>query len=118
MAWGQRVLVGSVAALLISGCGSDGSAVCISNDVGEVCVDNPDDRITFTGQGLQAGSDIEMIGPDGEPFLLPIGTDGTFDPGSGALGYLYLFADTELTFTVSAIDSNGDVLEGDIIVST
>ena len=41
-----------------------------------------------------------------------------FDPEPGALGYLYLFAGTDLTFAVSAIDSNGDVIEGDIIVST
>lgn len=59
-----------------------------------------------------------MIGPDGEPFVLPVGSDGTFDPEPGALGYLYLFAGTDLTFAVSAIDSNGDVIEGDIIVST
>jgi hypothetical protein len=59
-----------------------------------------------------------MEGPDGEPFLLPVDSDGTFDPRSGALGYLYLFADAQLMFTVSAIDRNGDVLDGDIIVST
>lgn len=112
------MLVGSCAVLLISGCGSDSSAVCVSNDVGEVCVDNPDDQITFSGQGLEAGSEIQVTGPDGEPFVLPVGSDGTFDPAPGALGYLYLFTGTDLTFAVSAIDSNGDVIEGDIIVST
>lgn len=118
MKWAQKALVGSGTVLLILGCGSDSSAVCVSNDVGEVCVDNPDEQITFSGRGLEAGSAIQVTGPDGEPFTLPVGSDGTFDSGSGALGFLYLFAGTDLTFAVSAIDSNGDVIEGDIIVST
>ena len=118
MAWGSKVLVGAAAILLAVGCGSDRSAVCVSNDVGEVCADSPDGQITFSGRGLEPGSEIQLEGPDGAPFVLPVDSDGTFDPGSGTLGYLYLFADTELTFTVSAIDSNGDVLDGDIIVST
>ena len=86
MMWAQKALVGSCVVLLISGCGSDSSAVCVSNDVGEVCVDNPDDQITFSGQGLEAGSEIQVTGPDGEPFVLRVGSDGAFDPESGALG--------------------------------
>lgn len=111
------VLIG-LAAALIGGCGSASSAVCISNDAGEVCAKNSGDGVTFSGQGLQPGSEVRLVGPDGEPFLLPVGSDGAFDPESGALGYLSLFTDTELTFAVSAIDSNGDGLEGDIMVTT
>jgi hypothetical protein len=118
MTWRHKALVGSSTILLMSGCGSDSSSVCVSNDVGEVCVENPEDQITFRGQGLEPGSEIQVIGPDGEPFILPVDSDGTFDPGSGALGYLYLFADTELTFAVSAIDRSGDAVEGELTVST
>jgi hypothetical protein len=118
MAWGQTLVLGSAAMLLMSGCDSDSSADCVSSDVGEVCVEKPDRQITFSGRGLEAGSEIQVIGPDGEPFVLPVGSDGTFDPGSGALGYLSLFAGTELTFAVSAIDSNGGIIEGELIVST
>lgn len=90
----------------------------MSNDVGEICADNPDDgQINFRGRGLEPGSEIQVTGPDDAAFVLPVRADGTFDPESGALGFLYLFTDTELTFTVSATDRNGDLLEGDIVVS-
>jgi hypothetical protein len=118
MAWGQAVLAGSAALLVMVGCGSGNSETCISNDVGQVCANGDDGRVTFSGQGLEPGSEIELVGPDETPVMLPVGADGTFDTESGALGFLHVFADTELTFVVSATDDRGDRLEGQLTVST
>jgi hypothetical protein len=103
--------------LVVTGCGSDREAVCVSNDVGEVCADSQNGGITFSGEGLKPGSEIQMIGPDDEAFVIDVGPDGSFEPGSGSVGYLSVVADTEFTFNVAAIDTNGDAFEGDITIS-
>ena len=103
--------------LVVTGCGSDSEAICVSNDVGEVCADSPNGGITFSGEGLEPGSEVQMIGPEDETFVIEVGSDGSFEPASGNVGYLFVVADTEFTFNVAAIDTNGDALEGDIIVS-
>ena len=108
-----RLLLG-VAAMtaVVAGCGSD-DAVCVSSEVGEVCADT-DGSITFSGRGLQPGSEITIDHPEVGPIERVADADGGFGPGSG--GVLSFVADTEFTFTVSAIDADGDPLEGVIVV--
>jgi hypothetical protein len=109
------VLTSSV--LAAAGCGSDSPAVCVSNDVGEVCATNRNGGITFSGAGLQPGSEVQMDGPSG-PFTIDIGRDGSFAPESGSIGFLSAFANTEATFGVIATDENGDQFEGDMTITT
>jgi hypothetical protein len=109
-------MFGSIAMLLVNGCGSDSEAVCVSNDVAEVCA-RSDGGITFSGDGLEPGSEVQMIGPEDQAFTIEVGPDGSFEPEPGNIGVIAGAADAELTFAVSAIDGNGDVLEGDMTVT-
>jgi hypothetical protein len=108
-------MLGSIAMLVLSGCGSDSEAACVSNDVGEVCA-STSGGVTFNGSGLEPGSEVQMTGPEDETFVLQVGADGSFEPEPGTVGVVSV-AKTEFTFAVSAIDGNGDVIEGDITVT-
>lgn len=99
-----------------SGCGSTGSATCVSNGIGEVCATSADGAIEFSGAGLEPGSDVTVDYGESEPAIFVVGANGTFDPDSQ--GLLAYFAGTEFTFGVSAIDDQGGPIEGDITVST
>lgn len=112
------MLVYASAVLLMAGCGSGGSESCVSNEVGEVCADGGEGRVTFNARGLEPGSEIELVGPDDASVVLPVGPDGTYEMESGAQGYLSVFADTEVRFTVSAVDDGGNRLDGQLAVST
>ena len=114
---GHLVILGSITMLVVTGCGSDSEAVCVSNDVGEVCADSQNGGITFSGGGLTPGSEVQMIGPEDEAFVIDVGPDGSFESGSGNVGYLSVVPDIEFTFNVAAIDTNGDAFEGDITIS-
>lgn len=105
------VLVASTAA---SSCGTDGTTTCVANDVGEVCANNRSGAITFTGQGLEPNSDVRLDSSAVEPIVYEVRADGTFEPGGG--GVLSTFANTEFTFTVAAVDADGNPLEGDIVI--
>jgi hypothetical protein len=107
-----------VVATTVTGCSSDESAVCVSNDVGDVCADESDGAITFSARGLAPGSEVQVLGPEEQAFILHIDGDGTYAPPAGSVGFLYAFANTELTFIVTATDSHGELLEGDIVIST
>ncbi len=109
-------MLGSIATLVFSGCGSDSESVCVSNDVGEVCAES-DSGVTFSGDGLEPGSEVQMDGPEDQAFTIEVGPDGSFEPEPGNIGVISGAADAQLTFAVSAIDGNGDVLAGDITVS-
>ncbi len=115
--WGLFVMLGSITMLIVTGCGSDGEAVCVSNDVGEVCANSSNGGITFSGEGLTPGSEVQMIGPEDDAFVIEVRLDGSFEPGSGNVGYLSVVPYTEFAFNVAAIDSNGDAFEGDISIS-
>ena len=110
------VISGSIAMLALSGCGSDSEAACVSNDVGEVCAES-DGGVTFSGDGLEPGSEVQVVGPEDQAFTIEVGPDGSFEPEPGNVGVIGGAADAQLTFTVSALDGNGDVLAGDITVS-
>ena len=118
MAWRRRVLLGSAVVLVTAGCGSDSSAVCTSNGVGEVCAESSDGQVDFTGRGLEPGSEVEIEGPDDAAFVLAVGPDGSLTPVPGATGFLYAFADADLVVIVSAVDSAGTPFDGEIVVST
>ena len=111
-------MLSSVVAATVAGCSSDASAVCVSNDVGDVCADESSGAITFSASGLAPGSEVEVVGPEEQSFILQIDGDGTYAPPAGSVGFLYAFADTELTFIVTATDSRGELLKGDIVIST
>jgi hypothetical protein len=105
-------------AATVTGCSSDESAACISNDVADVCADEFNGAITFSASGLAPGSEVQVLGPEEQSFILQIDSDGTYAPPAGSVGFLYAFANTELTFIVTATDSHGELLEGDIVIST
>ncbi len=112
------VLFSAVAVNAAAGCSSDASAVCISNDVGDVCAEESNGAITFSASGLAPGSQVQVIGPEDQPFSLLVDDDGAHAPPAGSVGFLSGFPDTELTFTVTATDSRGELLAGDIAIST
>jgi hypothetical protein len=107
-----------VVAATVTGCSSDESAVCVSNGVGDVCADESNGAITFSARGLAPGSEVQVLGPEEQAFVLQIDGDGTYAPPAGTVGFLSAFANTELMFSVSATDSDGELLEGDIVIST
>jgi hypothetical protein len=107
---GVAVMTAAVAA---AGCSSDDDAVCVSNEVGEVCAES-DGSITFSGSGLLPSSDVSIDNPEVGPAAYVVDADGKI--GSEGLGYLSLFADTEFTFTVSAVDADGEPLQGVIVI--
>jgi hypothetical protein len=102
--------------VVMMGCGSGNSAVCVSNDVGEVCADNSDGSITFSGRGLHPDADVTIHSDQLGPTVIGVGADGTLAPG--ATGVVSLFADTEFVFAVWAVDANGDPFMGDIVITT
>ena len=101
------------AVVTAAGCGSDGDAACVSTEVGEVCA-NSDGSITFRGSGLQPDSDVSIDNPDFGPTVYGVDADGEF--GSEGRGVLSLVTDTEFAFTVSAVDADGEPLEGVIVI--
>jgi hypothetical protein len=118
MRWRPRLVLSSVTALALMACTADRSAACVSSEVANVCADTSGGGITFSGSGLVPGSVVQMEGPEDASFVLQVGEDGSLDSDSGAVGFLYAFPDVELTFAVSAIDINGEPLEGDIVISS
>ncbi len=111
-------MLSTVVAATVTGCSSNESAVCVSNDVGDVCADESNGAITFSASGLAPGSEVQVLGPEEQSFILQIDGDGTYAPPAGPVGFLYAFANTELTFIVTGTDSHGGQLEGDIVIST
>ncbi len=111
-------MLSSVVAATVAGCSSDESAVCISNDVGDVCAVESSGAITFSASGLAPGSEVQVLGPEEQSFILQIDGGGTYAPPAGSVGFLYAFANTDLTFIVTATDRRGELLEGDIVIST
>ncbi len=105
--------------LVLSGCGAGSSAVCVTNDVGRVCADVSNGVIEFSGRGLEPGSDVRFVSHDANtdprPIVMRVGTDGSFEPDGR--GVISMFADTEFTFAVSAIDAKGESIEGDIVIT-
>ena len=118
----QRAFGGLASALALAlgtatGCGSGSDAVCLSSDAGEVCAEGGDGRIEFSGRGLESGSEVQFDNDELGPIALDVDDDGSLDV-DGSVGVLALFAGTEFTFTVTATDDQGELIVGDITVST
>jgi hypothetical protein len=107
----------ALAVMVATGCGSESGIVCLRSDAGEVCVEGGDGRIEFSGRGLEPGSEVRVENDRTDPLTLTVEPDGSLDPG-GTAGFLSLSADTEVTFTVTATDDQGDPIVGDIMLST
>ena len=105
------------AGVMVSGCASDGQAVCYSNDVATVCADESDGRITFSGTGLEPGSEVRVTSDDFDPTNFSVDADGSFDQDGSGTGYLSGIPGT-LLFSVSGTDTTGGSLSGDITVET
>lgn len=71
----------------------------------------------FSGGGLEPGSEVRLESDELEAIILRATADGDLDP-NGAVGVMAVFAGTEFTFSVDAIDAQGDPIEGEITVST
>lgn len=118
---GRRQRVPSIGAIvaagvLTAGCGSGGDAVCVSTDVGRVCADNSDGQIAFSGRGLDPENDVTIENPQVGPILYGVDADGELESnGSGVMSFI---ADTEFTFTVYAVDADGEPFVGDIVISS
>ena len=92
--------------------------MCLSSESGEVCADGGDGRIKFSGSGLKPGSEVvQSRTTELDPIVLTVAEDGSLDP-NGAIGVMSMFADTEFTFAVTAIDDQGEPIVGDVTVST
>jgi hypothetical protein len=110
-------LVGALALVTSSGCGSGSDAVCLRSDAGEVCAEGGDGRIEFSGRGLEPGSEVQFDNDELGPIALDVDADGSLDV-DGSVGVLALLAGTEFTFAVTATDDQGELIVGDITVST
>lgn len=69
-----------VVAAAVAGCSSDDSAVCVSNDVGDVCADESNGANAFNATGLAPGSEVPVVGPEEHSLILRIGADGAYAP--------------------------------------
>ena len=115
----KRRAFGGLALALVTAtsCGSGSDAVCLRSDAGEVCAEGGEGRIEFSGRGLEPGSEVQFENDLTDPFTFTVEADGSLDPG-GTVGVMSLFAGTEFTFTVTATDDQGELIVGDITVST
>ncbi len=115
----RRPVAATVGAMVLvaTGCGSGSDAVCLSSGSGEVCAEGGDGRIEFSGSGLQPRSEVLFDSDQVGPVVLVADADGSLDP-DGTTGVLSMFADTEFTFVVTAVDDQGEPIVGDLTVST
>ncbi len=106
----------AVAAIAVSGCGNGATTECVKSESGEVCAVSEDGAITFNGSGLEAGSQVS-IEVEASTSMYDVGQDGKLVANDGDLGFLTLSADTEITFSVAAVDEDGEVIDGEIVIS-
>lgn len=108
--------VAAIAVALAGGCGADDSAICLTNDGAEVCATPRDGAIEFRGSGLAPGSSVLIESTRVGESVYRVDDDGTFEPGGR--GVLSFITGTPFTFTVSATTSDGNALDGQIIVGS
>ena len=103
-------------AALTSGCGDDATVECVSNDVGEVCA-RADGAITFSAEGLEPGSDVELANDMVGPITFTADDDGSFATDQAA-GVMSFIVGTEFIFDVTSTDANGRPLTGQIVLAS
>ncbi len=101
---------------LTSGCGDDATVECLSNDVGKVCA-RSDGAITFSAEGLERGSDVELANDMVGPVTFTADDDGSFATDQAA-GVMSFIVGTEFIFDVTATDANGQPLTGQIVIAS
>lgn len=110
----------SVAALIsiavLNGCGSGDAAQCVSSGTGEVCADESDGSVKFSGSGLDPDFDVVVNHPELGDSRFVVESDGTFEPNGG--GFSAFVAGTTIIFTISAVNADGMPLEGEIVVTS
>lgn len=105
-----------VIAVALAGCSSGGSSQCLSSDSGEVCADNSDGSVKFSGSGLDPDSDVVVNHPELGDSTFVVDDNGAFEPDGG--GFLAFVAGTTIAFTISAVDAEGTPITGQIVVTT
>lgn len=98
-------------------CGDSGSTSCVSAGDAQVCAVSSDGSISFTTSGLEPGSELTIDSDRGEPATYMVGPAGSVGP-DGAIGFLSLFAGTEVVFTVAAVAEGGQEFGGEITGTT
>ncbi len=81
-------MLSTVVAATVTGCSSNESAVCVSNDVGDVCADESDGAITFserTGSWI-GGPGPRTRGANRSSFRST--ATGAYAPPAGSVGFL------------------------------
>lgn len=106
-------------AALTSGCGDDATVECVSNEVGEVCA-RADGAITFSAEGLEPGSGVEFANDTVGPITFTADDEGSFgtDQAARDVGVLSFIVGTEFIFDVTATDSDGQPLTGQIVIAS
>lgn len=98
-------------------CSDSSSTSCVSAGDAEVCAVSSNESIGFTTSGLEPGSELTIDSDPGEPATYVVGPTGSIAP-DGAIGFLSLFAGTEVVFTVSAVAAGGQEFGGEISGTT
>ena len=106
-------------AALTSGCGDDATVECVSNEVGELCA-RADGAITFSAEGLEPGSGVEFANDTVGPITFTADDEGSFgtDQAARDVGVLSFIVGTEFIFDVTATDSDGQPLTGQIVIAS
>ena len=102
--------------ILVGSCGFGDSAECLKSEVGQVCADNADGSIQFSGSGLQPDSAVLIEHPELGLSVYEVDDDGTFEPNCG--GVVSLVVETPFTFSITATDADGQLIAGDIDISS
>jgi hypothetical protein len=110
------MVMAAAGVVLVSSCGSGDSAECLTSDVGEVCADNANGSIEFSGSGLQPDSAVLIQHPELGLSVYEVDDDGTFEPNGG--GVVSLVVEAPFTFTITATGADGQLIEGDIDISS
>ena len=112
----RRPLITAVGLLVASSCGGGGSAECLQSDAGQVCAASSSGSIQFSGSGLRPDSAVLIQHPELGLSVYEVADDGTFEPNGG--GVVSLIVDTPFTFAITATDSDGELIEGNIELAT
>jgi len=109
--------VTSALVALTSGCGDDATVECVSNEVGEVCA-RADGAITFSAEGLEPGSVVELANDMVGPITFTADDDGSLNQAAGQGGVMSFIVGTEFIFDVTSTDANGRPLTGQIVIAS
>jgi hypothetical protein len=93
-----------------------GLAQCLSTDDGEVCADDSDGSVKFSGTGLDADSEVVVNHPELGNSTFVVESDSTFE--ADGRGFLAFVVGTTITFTISAVDPERTPIEGEIVVTS